>query len=1369
VTAPNIGAIGAWSAGTTGGTISPTLPAHAAGDLLLVAVHVTTSSTTVPTCATPGGWALVGSITNAAAGTRRGGCWLFAKDAASAAETFSTTYTPTGATAVVARAQGLRVDILTWNDTGTITDAWTDTDTAVAADSSTLAFSGIVITDTAQLAVASVGQCDDTSTGVTNNDTWGTLGTDYDSNAGSDGLSGSRSKSYASTGTKSVTFTFTSGGTVSTFGVAVTLAPYTPPPPAAGVQQWTVEPSSFMRPAWRPDHSAYVFPVGYGVDRLLGDDIPPIPPSLPDFFARTRWNPERSVFVQPELPQYGGTFGPGDADAGQAALGVVGYRGHALVDTAQSMAAHASAAQFVNATVANASVTTSVVLAALSVTTGNAVIVTATCEASIPVTSVTDTAGNGYSLLARYAGAFRSLEVWGAFNVTGHASNVVTVNVGSAPPVLAAQAIQYSGLRGTSADAFDVSATGLATGTTTSVTTSSFTPEAAGELSVACFRAADGLSSITSDGNYTIRNATYTYYQSEDRVSCPAGSQTAGFAYASQTSEVMILSVTLRTKVVAFGSATGGVRWYWRPVSGVTWYSSPPPAAPPPPPPDWFMSLEPERYLRPRWNPERSHVSALGIEDPAPPPAPDLVPSPVAPDRWMRPIWSPERSHVAVPGAPVEVVVPTAGPLSVEPASFLRRAWRPERTNVAQPPYQTVPGYFVSTTGNDSDPGTFEKPWRHIQKAMDSAPAGATVNIRGGTYEETLTLNVSGTNGNPITFQNYGYTLTPGGMALNGGSIPGEAVTISLSYLGTVSTVGARFFGCVHRSYVNLRGLIWTGYRTNGGGPARGICVEGNSHHIEFRDCKVLDCKDVNPTYSATALALIRVGDVTAGDTHDVTFYGCEVGNVVTNIAEPLTFTSQWATGEVYNGLVENCYLHDCDQLCLDFHGGAYNCTARGNLLEYVGWTRGGSLYWPGVSTTALYCDGAHDVLFEDNTVQNTSIGILALSEPSPIPTAYNVTIRNNRFINCGNGGGAAIEIGSWYAGKGDHDMYIYNNTIVNSRLGIYAAPNAVTTQVLQNNIVAFNDTNVSNGGGLGSWDYNCFYSGGTYTGDANRLDSDPLFVNRGAGDLHLQSTSPARNRGHPSTSATYAGTLDGYGSQRFSGGRIDIGMSEFFEDPVQPMLPERALRVTWKPDHSLHVLGFVPGPVTVYVIHDGTAPRWIWPPWTGARSEVRDIPRSPSLVVVVPTMPVPGVYPESFLRSPWRPDRSFVARAYNQGTVPEVVVSAPAEVTINQPFLVLITIMNPGPQVMRVAAVLPDSTPDQMSFSIPVCPDLAGYGWVLPGEQPLLLSNGASVTFRGLGVAFSPGTYGINATVIDRRYNQYRAVSDSLMLVRGP
>ena len=52
--------------------------------------------------------------------------------------------------------------------------------------------------------------------------------------------------------------------------------------------------------------------------------------------------------------------------------------------------------------------------------------------------------------------------------------------------------------------------------------------------------------------------------------------------------------------------------------------------------------------------------------------------------------------------------------------------------------------FYVATTGDDSNPGTQSAPWRTVQHGADTARAGSTVNVRGGIYEELVSINTSG-------------------------------------------------------------------------------------------------------------------------------------------------------------------------------------------------------------------------------------------------------------------------------------------------------------------------------------------------------------------------------------------------------------------------------------------------------------------------------------------------------------------------------------------------------------------------------------------------------------------------------------------------
>jgi hypothetical protein len=63
--------------------------------------------------------------------------------------------------------------------------------------------------------------------------------------------------------------------------------------------------------------------------------------------------------------------------------------------------------------------------------------------------------------------------------------------------------------------------------------------------------------------------------------------------------------------------------------------------------------------------------------------------------------------------------------------------------------------YYVNSTGNDANPGTVTQPWRTIQHAVDSVGPGDTIYVRGGTYNEWVSISTSGLPGQPITLQGY--------------------------------------------------------------------------------------------------------------------------------------------------------------------------------------------------------------------------------------------------------------------------------------------------------------------------------------------------------------------------------------------------------------------------------------------------------------------------------------------------------------------------------------------------------------------------------------------------------------------------------------
>jgi len=447
--------------------------------------------------------------------------------------------------------------------------------------------------------------------------------------------------------------------------------------------------------------------------------------------------------------------------------------------------------------------------------------------------------------------------------------------------------------------------------------------------------------------------------------------------------------------------------------------------------------------------------------------------------------------------------------------------------------------FYVATTGSDSNNGTSTSaPWRTIQKAMNSATPSSTVNIMAGTYHERPALGVSGTSGNYITFQPYGFSVPVGGCGGYSGVVcGGDQVILDYTYLGT-NTSTTPFFLISGKSYIRVQGLTFQNF-TCTGAMQQGLRIDNGSSYVEFNYNKFLNLRNIYPVKDGTA-ALLAI--YVWGPAHDVIFKGNEMGTIWTNMSEVFTFTGS------SNGLFQDNYVHDTDQLGPSTYNGANNITFRHNKLEYISIKRDGTA-WFNNPSTAIYADSGYSIIIERNFVNHAGVGFEALSEPGQ-PATHDVTIRNNVVENCQRG----IVLGTWYSytdGSSVFRIDVFNNTFYGNDVALVVRPMVSSTVAWENNIFANNIAAYVNtlNWNPGNVDYN-LYSGDLYFGGGTGpgvhvLTSDPLFVNASAGNFSLQSTSPAINAGDPSTSATVVGAVDLAGNLRIQGGRIDIGAYE--------------------------------------------------------------------------------------------------------------------------------------------------------------------------------------------------------------------------------
>ena len=440
----------------------------------------------------------------------------------------------------------------------------------------------------------------------------------------------------------------------------------------------------------------------------------------------------------------------------------------------------------------------------------------------------------------------------------------------------------------------------------------------------------------------------------------------------------------------------------------------------------------------------------------------------------------------------------------------------------------------MALNGSDSNPGTLSAPWLTIQHAMNSATPGSVVNIRGGVYHERLSLNVSGTAGNYITFQPYGFNVPSGGCGgYTGVACGGEQVILDYAYLGTV-TDGVPFLQISGQNFARIQGFTFQNLTCNGP-MQQGVRVDSNSSYIEFNQNSFLNDKNIYPASDGTAALLF----FRTWQSNYITVNGNEFGNINTVMSEVVTVSDGSS-----NTLIENNYVHDTDGIAISAWSGANNFSFIGNKTEYISVRHDGTV-WYNNPAVAIYSDGGFSGTMERNMVSYAGVGYEALSEPGQ-PATHDITISSNIAENCVSAG---VVIGTWYSdtdGSSVYNVVIDNNDFYHNSVGVAIRPMTSATVTWENNIVANNTTNYYNSlnWNPGNTGYNLYFGADVGPG-SNNVTSDPLFGNAAAGDLSLQAGSPAINAGDPNTPQSAVGSLSYDGSTRIQGGAIDIGAYE--------------------------------------------------------------------------------------------------------------------------------------------------------------------------------------------------------------------------------
>ena len=127
--------------------------------------------------------------------------------------------------------------------------------------------------------------------------------------------------------------------------------------------------------------------------------------------------------------------------------------------------------------------------------------------------------------------------------------------------------------------------------------------------------------------------------------------------------------------------------------------------------------------------------------------------------------------------------------------------------------------YFVAMEGDNSNPGTFEKPWKTIQYAVNHVQAGDILNIIAGTYNERISISASGTEQSPIVIKNY----------------ENDLVKINASNKSFALVID----GC---QYIVINGLTIFGTKGSNNESCN-VYLKNQSSHITIQECNIYNGK----------------------------------------------------------------------------------------------------------------------------------------------------------------------------------------------------------------------------------------------------------------------------------------------------------------------------------------------------------------------------------------------------------------------------------------------------------------------------------------------------------------------------------------------
>jgi len=480
---------------------------------------------------------------------------------------------------------------------------------------------------------------------------------------------------------------------------------------------------------------------------------------------------------------------------------------------------------------------------------------------------------------------------------------------------------------------------------------------------------------------------------------------------------------------------------------------------------------------------------------------------------------------------------------------------------------QTATGstFYVSTTGSDSNSGSFTAPWRTIQHAANSVHAGDTVYARAGVYNEVVTIPVSGSAA-------AGYTTFS--------SYPGELATVDGTGLGVPNGQWG-LFTVENQSYLVITGFEVRNFKTSSTANVPiGVYIFGAGSNVQIINNHIHNIATTAKGCAANAFGMTVYGTQAPASIDQLAVSGNEIDHNTLGCSETMS-----VDGNVTNFAINHNRVHDNNNIAIGaigFEGvstGIYDQARmgeiRGNTVYNIT-SFGNPAYGAQYAADGIYVDGGTQIVIEQNLIHNVDLGIELASEHKNHYTSY-VIARNNVIYSDNSNG---ISIGGYASGVGGtQNCTVVNNTMYGNDTkktgsGEFQIQYHDSSNVFENNIAYATTQGIllngytKNPSTPALIDYNLYYSktgasnaqwlyqGVTYTGYTNYLTktgndkhspafSDPKFVSlTGTLNLDLQAGSPAINAG-TELGTGVVGEVDFNGNPRVQNGQINLGAYE--------------------------------------------------------------------------------------------------------------------------------------------------------------------------------------------------------------------------------